>query len=88
VTAWCAARAAKKLKTFLTEASSLTPGDHVVHVEHGIGRFEGLQTIDVGGAPHDCLKLVYHGESRLFLPVENIELLSRFGGDDMTVNAR
>ncbi len=76
----------KKAENFLTEASSLNPGDHVVHVEHGIGRFEGLQTIDVGGAPHDCLKLVYHGDSRLFLPVENIELLSRFGGDDMTVN--
>jgi transcription-repair coupling factor (superfamily II helicase) len=75
----------KKAENFLTEASSLTPGDHVVHVEHGIGRFEGLQTIDVGGAPHDCLKLIYHGDSRLFLPVENIELLSRFGGDDMTV---
>ena len=75
----------KKAENFLTEASSLTPGDHVVHVEHGIGRFEGLQTIDVGGAPHDCLKLIYHSESRLFLPVENIELLSRFGGDDMTV---
>ena len=76
----------KKAENFLTEASSLTPGDHVVHVEHGIGRFEGLQTIDVGGAPHDCLKLVYHGDSRLFLPVENIELLSRFGGDDMSVS--
>lgn len=75
----------KKAENFLTEASSLSPGDHVVHVEHGIGRFEGLQTIDVGGAPHDCLKLIYHGDSRLFLPVENIELLSRFGGDDMTV---
>ena len=75
----------KKAENFLTEASSLTPGDHVVHVEHGIGRFDGLQTIDVGGAPHDCLKLIYHGDSRLFLPVENIELLSRFGGDDMTV---
>ena len=75
----------KKAENFLTEASSLNPGDHVVHVEHGIGRFEGLQTIDVGGAPHDCLKLLYHGDSRLFLPVENIELLSRFGGDDMTV---
>ncbi|MEC9139201.1 MAG: DEAD/DEAH box helicase, partial [Pseudomonadota bacterium] len=57
----------------------------VVHVEHGIGRFEGLQTIDVDGAPHDCLKLVYHADARLFLPVENIELLSRFGGDDMSV---
>jgi transcription-repair coupling factor (superfamily II helicase) len=75
----------KKAENFLTEATSLTPGDHVVHVEHGIGRFEGLQTLDVGGAPHDCLRLIYHGDSRLFLPVENIELLSRFGGDDISV---
>jgi len=75
----------KRADNFLTEAASLSVGDHVVHVEHGIGRFEGLQTIDVDGAPHDCLKLVYHGDSRLFLPVENIELLSRFGGDDMSV---
>jgi len=76
----------KRAENFLTETNSLSPGDHVVHVEHGIGRFEGLQTIDAGGAPHDCLKLVYHGDARLFLPVENIDLLSRFGGDDMTVS--
>ena len=75
----------KRAHNFLTEASSLTMGDYVVHVEHGIGRFEGLQMIDVGGAPHDCLKLVYADGARLFLPVENIELLSRFGGDDMRV---
>ena len=78
-------RRRKRAENFLTEASSLNLGDHVVHAEHGIGRFEGLQTIDVGGAPHDCLKLVYHGDSRLFLPVENIDLLSRFGGDDISV---
>ena len=75
----------KRAHNFLTEASSLSIGDYVVHVEHGVGRFEGLQVIDVGGAPHDCLKLVYYGDARLFLPVENIELLSRFGGDDMRV---
>ncbi len=75
----------KRAENFLTEASTLNLGDHVVHTEHGIGRFEGLQTLDVGGAPHDCLKIMYHGNARLFLPVENIELLSRFGGDDMTV---
>ncbi len=76
----------KRAENFLTEANSLNPGDHVVHVEHGVGRFDGLQTIDAGGAPHDCLRIVYHGESRLFLPVENIDLLSRFGGDDITVS--
>jgi transcription-repair coupling factor (superfamily II helicase) len=57
-------------------------GDLVVHVDHGIGRFEGLKTIEVQGAPHDCLFLSYAGGDRLFLPVENIELLSRYGSDE------
>ena len=78
-------RRRKRADNFLTEAASLKPGDHVVHVEHGIGRFEGLQAIDVSGAVHDCLKLIYRDDTRLFLPVENIELLSRYGGDDMAV---
>ncbi len=72
----------KRAENFLTEASSLCVGDLVVHVEHGIGRYEGLKTLEVQGAPHDCLYLVYHGGDKLFLPVENIDLLSRFGSDD------
>ncbi len=67
---------------FLTEVSSLQSGDLVVHVDHGIGRYEGLQTIDVGGAPHDCLRVVYQGNDKLFVPVENIEVLSRFGSEE------
>ncbi len=64
-----------------TDAAALSVGDLVVHADHGIGRFEGLRTIEALGAPHDCLLLVYHGGDKLFLPVENIELLSRYGGD-------
>ena len=79
------ARRTKKASDFLTEVSSLNPGDLVVHVDHGIGRFEGLKTIEVQGAPHDCLFLTYHGGDRLFLPVENIELLSRYGSDEAGV---
>ena len=75
-------RRKKRAENFLTEASSLSPGDLVVHVDHGIGRFDRLQTIDVMGAPHDCLLLVYHGNDKLYLPVENIELLSRYGSDE------
>ncbi|MBO6669301.1 transcription-repair coupling factor [Parvibaculum sp.] len=75
-------RRKKRAENFLTEASSLSPGDLVVHVDHGIGRFERLQSIDVMGAPHDCLLLVYHGGDKLYLPVENIELLSRYGADE------
>ena len=76
------ARKNKKAADFLSELSALSPGDLVVHVDHGIGRFEGLKTIEVQGAPHDCLLLVYAGNDRLFLPVENIELLTRYGAED------
>ncbi|MEM8784269.1 MAG: transcription-repair coupling factor [Pseudomonadota bacterium] len=72
----------KKAQNFLKEASSLSPEDFVVHVDHGIGRYHGLETIDVQGAPHDCLELRYAGGDKLFLPVENIELLSRYGDGD------
>jgi transcription-repair coupling factor (superfamily II helicase) len=69
----------KRAEGFLTEASSLSLGDLVVHVDHGIGRYTGLETVVAAGAPHDCLQLEYAGETRLYLPVENIELLSRYG---------
>ncbi len=73
----------KRAQNFLAEASSLVPGDLVTHIEHGIGRYTGLRTIDVAGAPHDCLELHYDG-GKLFLPVENIELLTRYGSDEGT----
>ena len=75
---------ARRSQNFLTEATSLAPGDLVTHVEHGIGRYLGLKTIDVAGAPHDCLQLQYDG-GKLFLPVENIELLTRFGSEEAGV---
>ena len=68
-------KASRKLDNFISEVTSLASGDLVVHVEHGIGRFVGLQTLEVSGAPHDCLELHYAAETKLFLPVENIELL-------------
>ncbi|MBK1636611.1 transcription-repair coupling factor [Rhodovulum adriaticum] len=72
----------RKAENFLTEAQTLSPGDLVVHVEHGVGRYNGLETITAAGAPHECLALEYAGGDRLFLPVENIELLSRYGHDE------
>jgi len=71
----------RRNKDFITEAGALNAGDIVVHVDHGIGRFIGLKTIQAAGAPRDCLELHYAGGDRLFLPVENIELLSRYGGE-------
>jgi transcription-repair coupling factor (superfamily II helicase) len=75
-------RRRRNLDEFIAEAASLAAGDLVVHDEHGIGRYEGLETIDVAGAPHDCLKVLYAGDDRLFVPVENIEVLSRYGSED------
>ncbi len=77
-----AKRRRKKSSDVLTEAASLIEGDIVVHIEHGIGRFKGLQAVDAAGAPHDCLEIHYAGGDKLFLPVENIELLSRYGSED------
>ena len=75
----------RKADAFLREVSSLSAGDYVVHVEHGIGRFEGLQTLDVTGVKHDCVTLIYDGGDRLFVPVENIEVLSRYSDADAIV---
>jgi transcription-repair coupling factor (superfamily II helicase) len=72
---------ARRAQNFIAEASSLTTGDLVTHIEHGVGRYLGLKAIDALGAPHDCLELQYDG-GKLFLPVENIELLTRYGSDE------
>jgi len=78
-------RAQRRADNFIAEATSLAPGDLVVHVDHGIGRFAGLQAIEAAGAPHDCLEIHYAGGDKLFLPVENVELLSRYGSEESTV---
>lgn len=77
-----APRRRKRAENFLTEAAGLTPGDLVVHVDHGVGRYRGLETITAMGAPHECLSLEYAGGDKLYLPVENIELLSRYGHEE------
>ena len=71
----------KSADAFLAELAALTPGDLVVHTEHGIGRYEGLVSIPVGNSPHDCVALSYSGGDKLYVPVENIDVLSRYGSD-------
>ncbi|HUS55902.1 MAG TPA: transcription-repair coupling factor [Thermohalobaculum sp.] len=73
------ARKSRRAEDFLTEHQSLTVGDLVVHLDHGVGRYLGLETITAAGAPHECLVLEYQGGDKLYLPVENVELLSRYG---------
>jgi len=77
-------RRRKRADQFIAEATEIAEGDLVVHQDHGIGRYSGLTTLQVAGAPHDCLRLLYDGDNKLFLPVENIEMLSRFGSDSGT----
>lgn len=72
----------RKADNFLTEVSALNEGDLVVHVDHGVGRFDGLETLKAAGTLHDCLKIIYDGGDKLFVPVENIEVLTRFGTDE------
>lgn len=75
-----------RVENFIADVSTLGEGDLVVHAEHGIARFDGLMTIDVQGASHDCLHLVYAGNDKLFLPVENIDVITRFGSEDAGAN--
>jgi transcription-repair coupling factor (superfamily II helicase) len=79
-------RAARRAENFIAEATSLALGDLVVHVDHGIGRFEGLQAIEAVGAPHDCLEIHYAEGAKLYLPVENVDLLSRYGSEETAVD--
>src|SRR6185295_3627866 len=78
-------RASKRAENFIAEVTSLSSGDLVVHVDHGIGRFLGLQNIEAAGAPHDCLEIHYAEGAKLYLPVENVDLLSRYGSEEATV---
>lgn len=75
----------RKSDNFLTEISALNEGDLVVHIDHGVGKFIALETLKAAGTLHDCLKIEYAGGDKLFVPVENIEVLSRFGSDEGTV---
>jgi len=74
-------RSARKADAFMAELAMLTPGDLLVHREHGIGRYEGLVAIEIARRPHDCVALTYDGGSKLYVPVENIDVLSRYGSD-------
>lgn len=76
------ARKRRRQAQVVLELGGLSTGDLIVHIDHGIGRYEGLKTLTVQDAPHDCLELTYQGGDKLFLPVENIELVTRYGSED------
>ena len=91
-------RSARKADAFMAELAMLTPGDLLVHKDHGIGRYDGLVAVEIGGrgtalapgapgttkagrAPHDCVMLSYAGSDKLYVPVENLDVLSRYGSE-------
>src|SRR5947209_3862539 len=76
----------KAADAFLAELATLSPGDLVVHADHGIGRYEGLTQLPVSKVPHDCVALEYARGDKLYVPVENIELLSRYGNESEGVS--
>ena len=69
----------RKARDFISDATKLMVGDLVVHLDHGVGKFQGLTTIETSSAPHDCIKILYSGGDYLYLPVENIDVLGRYG---------
>ena len=74
----------RQVKKLLLETNQLVTGDLVVHRDHGVGQYQGLSALQIGSAFHDCLCLLYEGGDKLFLPVENIEAISRYGSEGAT----
>lgn len=75
-----------KLKNIFKEIESFNEGDLVVHIDHGIGRYEAIEQVVVDKIKHDCLKIIYAKGDRLFIPVENIGVLKRYGSNDVELD--
>ncbi|MCP5369770.1 MAG: transcription-repair coupling factor [Rickettsiaceae bacterium] len=76
----------QKLTNILTELDSIKAGDFIVHKEHGIGQFDKIETLHVDNIAHDCIKILYANDDIFYLPVENINQLKKYGGDDVTLD--
>ncbi|MGI8408418.1 MAG: transcription-repair coupling factor [Pyrinomonadaceae bacterium] len=70
------------LGAFISDFRDLKAGDYVVHVDHGIGRFEGLQTLETGGVQREFMLLIYADNTKLFVPVERLDLVSRYSSGE------
>jgi len=75
-------RARPVAKGLLVSLEELSPGDHVVHIDHGIGLYRGLKHLKVAGTEGDFLNLEYLGNDTLYVPVERINLVQRYVGGD------
>ncbi|MBQ3946863.1 MAG: DEAD/DEAH box helicase, partial [Alphaproteobacteria bacterium] len=75
----------KNSKNFFKDYSKLSLGDFVVHEKHGIAIFDGLVNLDVAGISHDFILLRYQNNDKLYIPIENINLISRYGNAESNV---
>ncbi|NDF59519.1 MAG: transcription-repair coupling factor [Crocinitomicaceae bacterium] len=66
----------------LKEIYDLQKGDYVTHIDHGIGQFSGLQTIDVNGKPQEAIRLVYKDGDVLYVSIHSLHRISKFTGKD------
>ena len=74
------ARRAGPARSFFSDFRDLKVGDHVVHVDHGVARFVGLKQIGVGLEQHEFMELQYGGQDKLFVPVQQLDLLQKYTG--------
>lgn len=70
-----------KAEEVLANSAQLELNDYLVHQEHGVGQYKGLRTLEIANVQHDFFELHYSNEDKLFVPVENIDILSRYGPD-------
>lgn len=70
------------LGAFISDFRDLKSGDYVVHVDHGIGRFEALQIIETNGVEREFMLLTYADKAKLFVPVERLDLVSRYSSGE------
>lgn len=80
------AKAQKQLKNLLAELDSFRVGETVVHKKHGVALFDGIETVRVGDHKHDCIKLIFAGDDKLFIPVENVEQITKYGENDVNLD--
>lgn len=78
-------KSSTNIESLLAEINNLQIGEYVVHQQHGIGLFSGLETIAANGIYHDCIKIIYDDNDILYIPVENLDTLTRYGSSDENI---
>lgn len=66
------------ISRFISDISDLKPGDYVVHIDHGIGIYQGLRQLDVAGAARDFMLLTYQDDAKLYVPLERLDLVEKY----------